>query len=94
MVNLTDHATCAWSILNLNNLRNLLKTERLESTLLVDRSSNLALNLLDFYCCHCINLQLSVKHFIHAYTTLTSDSVCVTHLSQSLNGSLNKVVSV
>ena len=52
MVNLTDHATRAWSILNLNNLRNLLKTERLESTLLINWSTDLTLNLLDFNCCH------------------------------------------
>ena len=54
MVNLTDHTEIAGSVLNLNNLRNLVKTKREKCSLLVYRSADTALDLLYFYCCHCL----------------------------------------
>ena len=53
MVNLADHTEIAGSILNLNNLRNLVETKREKGSLLVYRSANAALYLLYFDCCHC-----------------------------------------
>ena len=52
MMNLTDHTTDNRSIFLLYNLRNLVQTQRIERALLVNRISDLALNLLDFNCCH------------------------------------------
>ena len=80
MVYLANHATVAGSILNFNNLRDLAKSESHESSLLVLGSTDFALNLLYFYCCHCIDSPLSVKHLIHADTTYACDSVSVTQL--------------
>jgi hypothetical protein len=66
VMNLTDHTTGAGSILNLNNLRNLVKTKGKKGILLIYRSTDTALDLLDFNCCHCKNLLLlTVKNFIH-----------------------------
>ena len=47
-----DHTTVARSILYLNNLRNLAETQTSECTLLINWSTDLTLNLLDFNCCH------------------------------------------
>jgi len=52
MAHLADHATHAGSILHLNNLGNLVKTQSDECFLLVYRSADTTLYLLDFYCCH------------------------------------------
>ena len=52
MAHLADHATDAGSILNLNYLRDLVKTQGDEGFLLVYRSADTTLYLLDFYCCH------------------------------------------
>ena len=53
MMHLTDHAKVAGSILNLNDLRDLTKTKCDQSTLLINGSTDTALNLLYFNCCHC-----------------------------------------
>lgn len=52
VVNLTNHATHARCVLNLNNLRNLAKPQCKERTLLIHRSVDTALNLLNLNCCH------------------------------------------
>ena len=52
MAHLADHATHAGCILHLNNLGNLVKTQGDECFLLVYRSADTTLYLLDFYCCH------------------------------------------
>ena len=52
MEDLTDHATVARSIFNLDHLRNLMEAKSDERTLLIYRSTNTTLNLLDFDCCH------------------------------------------
>lgn len=52
VVNLAYHTAEGRTVLTFYNLRNLVQTEQLESTLLVYRSTNLTFNLLDFYCCH------------------------------------------
>ena len=54
VMNLANHATDARSILNLNNLRDLVETKCQQRALLVYRSVNAALNLLNFNRCHCI----------------------------------------
>ena len=54
VMNLANHATDTRSILNLNNLRDLTETERQQSALLINRSVDAALNLLNFNCCHYI----------------------------------------
>ena len=52
MMNFTDHPPDAWSVFDFNNLRNFVKSKRIQSAFLINRSTYLALNLLDFYCCH------------------------------------------
>ncbi len=59
MMNLANHSLDARSILNLNNLRNLVKTQREKRFLLIYRSADTALNLLDFNCCHCYILLIN-----------------------------------
>ncbi len=54
MVHFANHTKIAGSVLNLNNLRNLAKTKCEKSSLLVYRSADAALDLLYFYCCHCL----------------------------------------
>ena len=56
MMNLAYHTTERGSVLTLYHLRDSVQTERLKSTLLVDWSTDLALYLLDFQCCHTKNL--------------------------------------
>ena len=54
MVHFANHTEIAGSVLNLNNLRNLAKAKCEKSSLLVYRSTDAALDLLNFYCCHCL----------------------------------------
>ena len=54
-MNLANHTTNARSVLDLNNLRNLVEAKRQQSALLINRSIDTALNLLNFNCCHCID---------------------------------------
>ncbi len=54
MVHFANHTEIAGSILNLNNLRNLVKTKCEKSSLLVYRSADTTLDLLYFDCCHCL----------------------------------------
>ena len=56
MTHLANHATDAGSILNFNNLGDLMQPQSDEGLLLVHRSANAALDLLDFYLCHFIEL--------------------------------------
>ena len=79
MVNLANHSTCARSILNLNNLRDLAESKSLKSCLLILRITDFALNLLYFYCCHCFS-SLSVKYSVHRDAANTCDGVSVTKL--------------
>ena len=76
-MHLTNHTTVARSIFDFNNLRNLVKTQSEKSSLLVYRSTDFALYLLDFNCCH-FNLLLTVKYFVHTDTALTSNSISIT----------------
>ena len=55
-MNLTNHATDGRIVLNLYYLRDFTQAESLERTLLVNRITDLALNLLYLYCCHIIAL--------------------------------------
>ena len=93
-MNLANHTTNTGSILNLNNLGNFVETQRDKSSLLVYGSSDSALNLLNFNCCHCFCLLLSVKYFIHTNTTFTGYGVGVTNLAQCQNGCLYEVVGI
>ena len=55
MVNLTNHTADNRIVLLLNNLRDLVKTQGLEGTLLIygiTDLTDLALNLLNLNCCH------------------------------------------
>jgi len=52
MMNFTYHTTKSWTVLSLYNLRNLVQTEILKSTLLVYRCTYFAFYLLYFYCSH------------------------------------------
>ena len=80
VVNLAKHTTGARSILNLNNLRDLAESKSLKSSLLILWITDFALNLLYFYCCHCMNLLLTVKHFVHGDTALACYCVSITKL--------------
>ena len=94
-MNLADHTADAGTIFNLNLLRDFVKTQGKERTLLIDGGSNLALNLLDSDFCHFpILLLLSVKHFIHADTTLSGNGIGVADFAQGEDGSLHQVVGV
>ena len=53
MVYLTNHSADTGIVLNLNDLGNLMKTECLKCALLVNRITNLTLDLLNLNCCHC-----------------------------------------
>ena len=94
MEHLADHATVARSIFNLDHLRNLMEAKSDERTLLIDRSTNTTLNLLDFDCCHSFITLLTVKHFVHCNATLTSDLISITHLRESCKSSLHQVVGI
>ena len=52
MMNLEDHTANGRCILFLYLLTDLMKTEGLQCTLLVNRITDTASNLLDLYCCH------------------------------------------
>ncbi len=93
VMNLTNHTHITGGIFNLNNLRNLVKTKREKRSLLIYRSTYTTLNLLYLYCCHC-DIQLTVKHLAHFNATLASNLISITHLRQSENCSLNKIMSI
>ncbi len=92
MVNFLNHAADAGVVFLLHDLGNPVKSETLKGLLLVFRITNLTLYLLDFNSCHIRNL--SVKHFTHRNTTCTGHGIGVTHLAESLDGSLNQVVGI
>ncbi len=91
MMYLANHTADDGRILLFYDVVQLLKAKRVKRALLVDRSANAALCLLNFNRCHCL---LSSEYFFHRNTTMLRHCTSVTHLTQSLNCSLYKVVRV
>ena len=94
-MNLANHTADSGGILLLDHLGDLVETQCLEGTLLVNGITDLTLNLLNLNCCHSVYLLfLSSEYFFHTHTTHTCYSVGITHIAQGNDGSLHQVVGV
>ena len=93
MTHFPDHAADSRCVLFLDHLRDFVEAEGLKGAFLVDRITDLALDLFDFYCCP-IRTSLSSKYFLHGNATLSGDGISITHLAESLDGGFHEVVGV
>ena len=94
MTYIFNHTQDLWSSILLHYLIQFLKSECIKSCLLICRTANTALNLLNNDLLHNYSNLLTVKHFIETYATVLSHLHWATHFCERCDSSLNEVVRV